>query len=52
MNNREGSVAACISRSAIHNLVGMAASIRENRNTIPRGVYEKHLDELKKLVKG
>ena len=32
-------------------VVGMAASICGNRNTTPRGVYEKHLDELKTLMK-
>jgi len=31
-------------------VVGMAASICGNRNTTPRGVYENHLDELKKLI--
>jgi len=31
-------------------VVGMAASICGNRRTTPRGVYENHLDELKKLI--
>lgn len=33
-------------------VVGMAASVCKRYDTDPRGVYEKHLDELKKLMKG
>jgi len=32
-------------------IVGMAASICRKHDTTPRGVYEKHLDELKALMK-
>ena len=32
-------------------VVGMAASIVIEQNTTPRGVYEKHLDDLKDLMK-
>lgn len=31
-------------------VVGMAASVCKNNQVLPRGVYEKHLDELKKLM--
>jgi len=31
-------------------VVGMAASLARKHNTDPRGVYEKHLDELKQLM--
>lgn len=33
-------------------IVGMAASIAIRHETTPRGVYEKHLDELKALMRG
>lgn len=32
-------------------VVGMAASVCKNNQVLPRGVYEKHLDELKELMK-
>jgi hypothetical protein len=31
-------------------VVGMAASVCKKHDTLPRGVYEQHLDELKKLM--
>jgi hypothetical protein len=31
-------------------VVGMAASLCKQHDTVPRGVYEQHLDELKKLM--
>jgi hypothetical protein len=31
-------------------VVGMAASVCKNNQVLPRGVYEKHLDELKELM--
>ena len=32
-------------------VVGMAASVAAKHRTIPRGVYQNHLDELKALMK-
>jgi len=31
-------------------VVGMAASLCKKHNTVPRGVYENHLDELRALM--
>ena len=32
-------------------VTGMAAKICKEQGVLPRGVYEKHLDDLKKLMK-
>jgi hypothetical protein len=32
-------------------VIGMAASLANKHHTNPRGVYQDHLDELKKLMK-
>ena len=48
-----GSVRVMRTAGAMGEVVGMAASVAKKNNTDPRGVYEKHLDQLKALlVKG
>ncbi len=46
-----GSVRVQRTTAMMGEVVGMAAAICRKQNTSPRGVYEKHLDELKALMK-
>src|ERR1035441_6571287 len=46
-----GSVRVQRTTAMIGEVVGMAASICQKRSCTPRGVYEKHLDELKALMR-
>lgn len=46
-----GSVRVQRTTGMMGEVVGMAAALCKQHDTDPRGVYEKHLDELKQLMR-